>query len=312
MTKLTRLAPFALAAALLTACTPLAQGVDTSPTTVSHDYMAIAALDYESAAVIAELGYADRLVLIPEAAANEMLSGHASELAGVANTFPTATGLGPEAVMRVEPDLIVLSTRHGADETLGSVFESAGFQTLQLENSWTTPEQVGENIQLIGDALGASADAQALRARLTEGFADAAASAQHGDGDARVNDAQPNVMVLTNQAGRPFITAGDAHPLRLLELAGAHSASDSLGINTTGPITLEQIVQAEPDAIVLIDMNGSGDALFRDILTSPAFLALPASHEERLLRVTGRDVQAVGLTDNIAGLRTLTTWVAGL
>ena len=120
------------------------------------------------------------------------------------------------------------------------------------------------------------------------------------------------VLVLTNQAGKPFITAGSAFPLELLELSGAESLSHELGIQVTGPISAEHIVQSNPDGIVLIDMNGTGDRMYTSLLENPAVAALPAVADDQLLRVEGRQVQAMGLTATIDGLANLSSWVEQL
>src|SRR5699024_7659542 len=106
----------------------------------------------------------------------------------------------------------------------------------------------------------------------------------------------PRILILSNQAGRPFITAGTAFPVELVRLAGASTVSDELGITVTGPIQIEQVLAAEPDGIILIDMNGSGDRLFADMLGNDAVAGLDAVAHGRVLRVQGKEVQALGLT----------------
>lgn len=85
--------------------------------------------------------------------------------------------------------------------------------------------------------------------------------------------------------------------------------SDELDMRATGPITAEQLVQSNPDGIVLIDMNGTGDRMYAELLANPAVASLEALTEDRVLRVTGRSVQAVGLTQTIAGLTELRGWL---
>ncbi len=271
--------------------------------TIEHEPQSIAALDYESAEVLAEIGLADRLVLIPEAVLNPVLGSHVEALTEVPNTIPVAMELQAETVIALEPDLVVMSPRHGADASIGEVLEQAGVTALQLPASWTSPESLSANIDLIGKATGRDDEATELIDAIESGLASAAAAK---------SSEEPRVLVLTNQAGKPFITAGNAFPLRLLELSGARSVSDDLGLSTTGPITAEQIIEANPDGVVLIDMNGSGDRLFAELIGNPAVAALPGLQADRVLRVEGREVQALGLTATTTGLGALTSWVATL
>src|SRR5699024_8699759 len=123
-------------------------------------------------------------------------------------------------------------------------------------------------------------------------------------------DAGPRVLVLSNQAGRPFVTAGGAFPLEVVELAGARDASERIGVSRTGPITAEQVIAAEPDRILLVDMNGSGRQIFADLLGNPAIAALPAVAEHEVLLVEGKQVQALGLTSTIEGRDRIAEWIA--
>ncbi|KIP51708.1 ABC transporter substrate-binding protein [Leucobacter komagatae] len=275
--------------------------------TIDAAPQAIAALDYESAEVLAELGLADRLVLIPEAVLNPTLGGHVESLSGVATTFPVAMNLDTETVIATAPDLVVMSPRHGAEDSIGAVLEQAGLATLQLPDSWTTPEMLAQNVALIGETTGTEDAAGDLIEEMEAGYAAGAATTAGAD-----NADAPRVLVLTNQAGRPFATAGHAFPLHLLNLAGAVSVSDELGMRATGPISAEQIVQANPDGIVLVDMNGSGDTMYAELLENPAVATVPAASDDRLMRVTGRDVQALGLGATVSGLASLTEWVSEL
>lgn len=287
---------------------PAVRGGEPTSLTITAEPVAIAALDYESAEVLAELGLAGRLVLVPEAVLNSALGGHVDEMADVATTFPVAGDLSAEMVIATAPDLVVMSPRHGADDTVGSVLTQSGMTVLQLPTSWTSPETLASNIDLIGQATGADAQAAELTDAIESGLATNAASSADSD----TEQDRPRVLVLTNQAGRAFVTAGRAFPLRLLELAGAVDASTDLGFERTGTISTEQVLEAAPDGLLLIDMNGTGDRMFRELLDNPAVASLPAASADRLMLISGRQVQALGLTDTADGLGALSEWVATL
>lgn len=261
----------------------------------------VAALDYESAEVLAELGWASHLVLIPEAVLNPALGSHIAELETVAHTFPVAMEVDAEQLIALQPDLVVMSPRHGSDDALAGVLAQAGVPTLMLPSSWTNSDDLMTNIGFIGEAVGAEQPARDLTNALESGMAEA--------GAAESTKAAPRVLMLTNQAGRPFVTSGHAYPIELLKLAGAENAADTLGFDRTGPISAEQVIQANPDGVVLIDMNGTGDRMFTELLQNPAVQTIPAIAESRVLRVTGSQVQALGLTSTIDGLTELTEWV---
>lgn len=266
----------------------------------------IAALDYESGETLAALGLADRTVLIPEALLNPVLGGHVDEFRDVEATFPVAMRVDAETVINLAPDLVVTSPRHGNEASISAVLEQAGITTLHLPHPWNDGESLIANITLIGQATGGDESARALAEQIEEGIDTAGA-------DVFVEQsARPRVIMLTNQAGQPFVTAGNAYPIELLELAGARNAAADLGIERTGPIGAEQLVEVAPDGIVLIDMNGSGDRMFAELMANRAVARIPAIEEGRILRIDGRQVQALGLTETVRGLAALTEWVAGL
>lgn len=281
---------------------PAGSAAGASEVTVPAEPQRIVALSYETVAVAVELGLADRLVMIPEEAKNPALTDHAADLAAVSSTIPTASTFDPELVIAQQPDLVLLTARHGVEDGAGAALTAAGIPTLVLPNSWSSLDEITADVALVGEASGTDEAAARLTASLEDGLAESATD----DAD------QPRVLILSNQAGRAFVTAGTAFPTRMLTLAGGADASADLGVKATGPITAEQIVQADPDGILLIDMNGSGKKIFDAVLTNPAVAALPAVADERTHLVTGKQVQALGLTSAVDGLTDLREWVGTL
>lgn len=260
----------------------------------------IAALSYETAELVAALGLADRLVAVPQAVQNPALTNHPEHMSEVTYTVPTESETDPEAIIAQRPDLVLLSPRHGLETGAGAALEAAGIPVLILPNTWSDAEDMVTNILLVGEATGTDAIADALATAIAAGLT------------ATTVERAPRVLVLSNQAGRAFVTAGTAFPLELLRLSGAVDVSAELGVERTGPITAEQVVQADPDGILLIDMNGSEERLFAELLNNPAVAGVRAVSAERMLLVAGREVQALGLGATVDGLERLREWVAGL
>ncbi len=280
-----------------TVSVPAGDGRPAAEVRLEQEPQRVAALTYESAGVVAELGAADRLVLVPEAATNPVLSNHPGQMAAVEHHVPSESSIDAEAVIAAAPDLVLLNDRHGLEEGVGSVLEGAGIPVLVLPNTWSSVADMTTNIDIVGRALGVEDDAAALAEEITGGLVDESAA----DG--------PRVLVLSNQAGRPFVTTGGAFPLEILRLAGARDASEALGMTRTGPISAEQVIAAEPDRILLVDMNGSGEAIFRPLLDTPAVAELPAVAEHEVLLVEGRQVQALGMTSTVEGRDRIAEWL---
>lgn len=278
---------------------PGGQGQSAATVTLEAEPTRVAALTYETGELVASLGATDRLVLVQESLANPVISSHAEAMADVEHHVPTEGSVDAEAVIAADPDLVLLSTRRGLEEGVAKVLEGAGIPVLTLPNHWANLEDITSNITIVGEALGLEDAADDLTTSLTEGLVEE---------DIPEAD-RPKVLALSNQAGQPFVVAGAAFPLEVLHLAGAEDAGASLGFERSGPISAEQVIAAEPDAILLVDMNGSGDRIFAPLLENEAVAALPAVSEERVLLMEGRKLQALGFTATIDGRDELAMWL---
>lgn len=279
---------------------PAGRDIEATTVTVEAEPMRIAALSYEAAEVVASLGLADRLVTVPEAVTNPVLTNHLDEMLEVEHTSATESTTDPEQILALEPDLVILSARHGLEEGAGEVLAEAGVPVLVYPNSWHTVDAMVTDIELTGAVTGADAEAADLAATIAAGLTEVA--------DPEAEDA-PRVLILSNQAGIPFVTAGAAFPLELVALAGGNDVSDEAGAAYTGPITAEQVVAAAPDAILLIDMNGSGEASFAPIMANEAVGTTAAVQDGQVLLLNANETQALGLAGTIDGLAQIAAWL---
>src|SRR5690606_25971540 len=189
-----------------TVSVPAGDGRPAAEVRLEQEPQRVAALTYESAGVVAELGAADRLVLVPEAATNPVLSNHPGQMAAVEHHVPSESSIDAEAVIAAAPDLVLLNDRHGLEEGVGSVLEGAGIPVVGRPNTWSSVADMITSRHAVGGALGGGDVAAALGEQITGGFVDASAA----DG--------PGVLVLRTQAGRPFVTMGGVFPLESLRL----------------------------------------------------------------------------------------------
>ncbi|GAA5063418.1 ABC-type Fe3+-hydroxamate transport system substrate-binding protein [Thermocatellispora tengchongensis] len=83
--------------------------------------MRIAALSADVAEAAVELVGAERLTAIPASSANPSLSSHAREMAAVPTKLPPGTGPDPEQIISLNPDLILITTRHGGEQDAQAV-----------------------------------------------------------------------------------------------------------------------------------------------------------------------------------------------
>lgn len=279
---------------------PGGKGQNTTEITLEKKPQRIAALTYETGELVASLGAADRLVVAQEALINPTISSHSQEMKDVEHHLPTEGNIDAETVIAAEPDLVLLNTRRGLEEGAAKVLEGAGIPVLTLPNHWANMEEVTANIATVGEALAVEEAADDLIQSLTDGLAE----------EEGAESTQPRVLALSNQAGQPFVVAGDAFPLEVLRLAGARDAGSELGFERSGPISAEQVIAADPDAILLIDMNGSGEKIFDPLLNNEAVMALSAASAKNVLLIEGRKLQAMGFADTVEGRDEVASWLS--
>jgi iron complex transport system substrate-binding protein len=264
--------------------------------------MRIAALSADVAEAAVELAGAERLIAVPASAANPALSSHAREMAAVPAKLPPGTDPDPEQIISLNPDLILITTRHGGEWDARAVLARSGIPMIAITDGWRTLEEVKRNLTLLGRALDAEARARELTAELDR-RADAVA--------ARVGTAtdRPSVAILSNQAGRPFINAADVLTSDLVKRAGGTLVADRIGLRTTAPVTAEQLISADPDAILLIDVTGKGRDSYRSLLDNPAVAELTAVREDRVMLLPARTSYGVGGVHLADGLEEIARWL---
>lgn len=281
---------------LLTACT--ASPGDTGEPL--EQPQRIAAISPDAAETVAAIGAGDRLVMVPDSQARGTLSNHPEMMAEVDSTIAAHGPADPEHILTVSPDLVIVTPRHDGEADTAELLEASSVEVLTLPNTWQSVEQMLDNITTIGDAIGATEPATRLRADITERL----------DAIDPVPGPSPSVLVFSNQAGRPMVNAGDGFVLDVLSRAGGADAAAAAGVARTGFADPEQVIQIDPDAILLVDMLGAGAASFRTILDAPGVADLDAVQQERIRLVEGKQVNAMGLGSVPDGLEEIRDWLA--
>lgn len=262
----------------------------------------IAALSPDVAEAAIELVGAQRVIAIPASAATAALSNYPEQAATVATKLPPGTDPDPEQVIALDPDLILVTTRHGGEQDAQAVLAQAGIPMIAIGNSWGTIDAIKQNLTTLGQALGAEAKASEVIAAIDQRVSDVAAKI--GSVTAR-----PSVAILSNQTSRPFLNASTVLTSELVKRAGGDLVADRIGLRTTGPVSAEQLVNADPDAILLVDVTGRGRDSFASILDNPAVADLAAVKNGKVEVVPARLCYAVGGGHVAEGLETIAQWL---
>ncbi|MGP5117713.1 ABC transporter substrate-binding protein [Corynebacterium casei] len=270
--------------------------------TIEEEPQRIAALSSDVAITLHELGLTDRLVAVPEISTNSTFSSHSEELSDVPNHTAGDNTPEPEQVLSWEPDLVIVTTRHTGERNASEQLTATGVPVLSLTNGWSTTEEVLENIDLIGQATGATQEAAELEDEIREGLANVQESSSQAS-------ETPTVLVLSNQARVPFINDTNSLVSEWVSNAGGVNAAQSMGVENTMPIQPEQIVAADPDYIMLVDVTGKGEESFSSIMESPAVAELSAVSEDHVGLFEGKDVYGFTGRALIGGNESILEWL---
>jgi len=273
-----------------------------APLTIDAEPERIAALSSDAAIAVHELGLTDRLVAIPAAAQNPALNPYADEMSGIENVVAGENSPEPEQVLAWSPDLIVVTARHTGEQDASDVLDATGVPVLTLTNGWSSSEAVVENLDLIGQATGVGAESSALADEVLVGIDDVRERAAEAT-------SSPSVAILSNQARVPFINSASSLVSELVTNGGGTNIAQEIGIDKTMPIQPEQLIAANPDAIMLVDVTGKGESSFDAILSNPAVAALPAVRDGRVRLFLGKDVYALAGREIVSGSNAVLEWL---
>ncbi|HLB06401.1 MAG TPA: ABC transporter substrate-binding protein, partial [Alphaproteobacteria bacterium] len=180
-----------------------------------------------------------------------------SYYAADARALPRIRG-SAEEVVPLKPDL-VLAEAHSARTTV-ALLRRLGYRVLDLPVAATLAD-VREEIRTLARVLGEEAKGAALIAAMDEGLARLA------PGEA---GAAPGALVYQANG---YVPALPSLPDELLRAAGLRNVAPELGLAAGGRLTLEALLVADPDLLVLEEARADAASLADALLAHPAVRA---------------------------------------
>lgn len=262
-----------------TAATPSAEPATTYPLTLTDDAgrevtleaapQRIVSLAPSNTEIVCALDACDRLVGVPE-----IQIGYPEEVLATIEDLPVVVSFGPvdrEAIVATEPDLILAAGNEQTATTDIDALSELGHDVVVLY-----PESLAEvsaDIELVGEALDAQAQAAVVTAEMAESVAAVAQAVAGAD--------RPRTFYEVGIYQGTIYTAGeDSFLASVIEAAGGEPIT---GDAATTAITLEDLVTADPEVIVL------GDAAYDATITAESVAARPG-WDEMTAVVEGRVV----------------------
>lgn len=216
------------------------------------------------------------LALAPERlVAVSVLAGdpEVSHVAREAKAVPIKVRADTERIFDLRPDLVVIG---GQSVYVAAQLEQLGVRVIRIEG-FESIEWVEALIRRLGAAIGAPARAEALiggmRARL--------------EAVGRRVAARPRPRVLTYSTGGRTSGRGTTFD-SVIRAAGGENAAAALGIAGWKTLSLEHVVDADPDAIVMTASQRWVPGFQARFLEHPALRTVRAVRERRVHLLPGR------------------------
>jgi iron complex transport system substrate-binding protein len=219
----------------------------------------IASLNLCTDLLLLELVSRERIVSLTYWAADPDLSRRADRVGDIPLNHSLA-----EEIVPTEPDLVLAG--QFSDMQVVNLLRRLGYRVEVVQVPLTLAgmrEHLLEFGELVGEPQGAEELADAIDGRL-------AAVAAHGGGT------KPLAAVYGPQGVSP---GRDTLMNDLLQLAGYRNLAAELGIVSYGTLSLEALVMADPDVLVLDDLTQNRDSVAHQALRHPALASQFAADE---------------------------------
>ncbi|RWP22112.1 MAG: hemin ABC transporter substrate-binding protein [Mesorhizobium sp.] len=238
-------------------------------TEVFADPSKIAAIGGSITEIVFALGEQDRLVArdstsrYPEAALKLPDVGYMRQLS-------------PEGVLSVNPSGILALHGSGPKETV-DVLKKTSIPFIEVPERYDH-EGILEKIRIVGKALGADAEADALAAEI-----DAKLKAAENQ-TASIKDRKRVLFVLSMRGGKILASGSNTAADGIIRLSGGVNAVD--GFSGYKQLSDEAVITARPDVILM--MNNAGPGVSDDeLFANPSIRSTPAGAARKVVRMDG-------------------------
>ncbi|HBF31203.1 ABC transporter substrate-binding protein [Rhizobium sp.] len=192
--------------------------------------------------------------------------------------------LSPEGILSLNPDLILMLDGAGPPAALETL-KAAGVPMVMIPDGYDEAS-IARKVEAVGKVLGVEQKAHLLANHISAELQAALAANNGQPQKARV------LFILSLQNGKVMAAGGQNHADGIVKLAGGDNVMTSI----TGykQVSDEAIINAAPDAIVI--MSGAGGHAVDDqtLFNIPAIAATPAGKARRVIRLDGMTMLGFG------------------
>lgn len=257
--------------------------VNDEEVTINEKPKRIALLSLDAAEAVLEIGGADHVVAIPRSSTDPALAYQAEKATKVEHQITSATSLDPEQVLSFESDLLIMTKVHHAEQDADQILQQAGIPLISL-STWSTLEHIWANYALIGEAIGEKEQSEHIISEMKEKV-EAVQAAIEGV-------AKPSVLVISplGPGTGPYFIGSSNISYDIIRLAGGHHSADDLGLTRVTKASMEQIIKADPEYILLIQWKEGDTADLEAITGTPGWQTLQAVEKGNVKKMTVKQI----------------------
>ncbi|MEO1494177.1 MAG: ABC transporter substrate-binding protein [Pseudomonadota bacterium] len=202
--------------------------------------------------------------------------------------------LSAEGILSLSPDLVIAAHDAGPATALSQI-EAAGVQVAQAPQAAALPDIV-DKIRFVGDILDQEERAEALAEQFMDDLTDVADKVGKLVGTPRV------LFIISLERGAPLVAGSGTQAETMITGAGGKNAAT--GFTGFKPMSQEAIIQAAPDAIVMMAQHAERFGGVEAILKRPDIALTPAGRNGRAFVMDGMLLLGFGprTPEAIAGL----------
>ncbi|MBS3649308.1 ABC transporter substrate-binding protein [Pseudaminobacter sp. 19-2017] len=185
--------------------------------------------------------------------------------------------LSPEGVLSVGPEGIIALEGSGPPEAI-QVLKRSSVALVTIPERFDR-EGILDKIRRVGRSLGVEEKASALATEVVTDLDQAVAFARNAGEPKRV------LFILSMQDGKILASGTGTAADGMSRLAGGTNAIE--GYAGYKPLTQEAIIEARPDAVLMMDRGGEHAPDPDTVFANPALAATPAGASRKLIRMDG-------------------------
>ncbi|MGO2542494.1 ABC transporter substrate-binding protein [Specibacter sp. AOP5-B1-6] len=256
----------------------------------------IVALSTETGDMALELVGHGRVAAVSNGSTTTGAGNQLEEAVQVKTTLPSGVTPDPEQILALNPDLVLMTSRHEGEKDAAAILSASGVPSLVFESAdFENVENVMSALTTLGTALGAEDKAASITGKMAQDRDKVLASLAK-------NQDSPTVLLLMQRGGKKFIQAKSSAMSTLVTQAGGTVVGAAQAATA---VDAERIIKANPDVILVEDFQGAGMAPFKELLSQEVLVNTPAIANDRVAIVSAAMASGTAGTHLVEGLSSI-------